>query len=1016
MSFTVGEIDARIGLDTSAFERRIEGAGQKWSAFASALDIDDHIQRQTSALERLADSVANTGEVADRTSGKADTLWAGLAGGIGGALATRALSLFDTIIGKIQQLGDAVQAAARQSFASNAQFEAFAGSFEILLGSVEAAQQRIAELARFGVETPFEFPDVVEASRQLEVLTAGALSTGDGLRMIGDLAAGTRRPFQELAEWVGRAYDAISSGRPTGMALRRLQEMGILSGEARNRIEEMLAAGERGEVVWATLTAEFERFDGMMANMANSFEGVRSNLVDLYNMLLRELGEEAFVVLRDALRELYAALDANEEEIRAWGKAVGEDIGRSVKALLDILRELVDAGYLRRFADGLALLADVLADTLEWIERNKEALELLGRLITLGDDSLAQLAMTGRTDGQQFFDLMVSGADRVKASFNDALDSIRNVKREMSLDEGHPASGGGRGGFGGDDPTAPVKDSFAAEMKRRAQRFEEGLTSSDMAMRTSLGLQGPVWSPAQEQYWQDKNARVQQELAETERYNTRMEALNLRLEANEEAHGKRMGTIHAQIAKANADHARQLEELRTRAYERLAALAERHAETMSDMRARLREMEVDYQSSSADRYASYQQRIADIHERAAERRLAIEQQIAQLTEDYARAAQDRAERAAARIQSLTQSYQDRMGSIREQIQDILGDIPAAHRARLKPGEEPERLLSQSARKQLDRLRRQAEKEQENYNRRKAELEAEAAREVSLAHEKHNQQLAALQERLRKEEQERQANLARVTRDYEQQEARARASYEKQVQALRERMAKEQAEYAKQDQQIRAQLAVQVAEAERRHQEQLVALYTRLRDEQESHRKTQQALRDEMGRTTTNYIANMERIRWEAEYTWTYFDRWKQSVEQLNAELAKLKQPVTLRVNEQIDPYLRGRSPSPFEESLNRTSALIDEISHKAVAPDWRGLTHMPLPALATTGGAGASAMIAGRSGVTLHLNTPLFGTVVVKDAADEERLARTVLSTLERGLDTALRQATRFPHGTLGRL
>ena len=81
--------------------------------------------------------------------------------------------------------------------------------FEVLLGSVEAAEARMQSLADFAASTPFQLPEIVTASRQLQVFTKGALATGDGLRLVGDAAAGAGRNFSEVAMWVGRLYDGL---------------------------------------------------------------------------------------------------------------------------------------------------------------------------------------------------------------------------------------------------------------------------------------------------------------------------------------------------------------------------------------------------------------------------------------------------------------------------------------------------------------------------------------------------------------------------------------------------------------------------------------------------------------------------------------------------------------------------------------------------------------------------------------------------------------------------------------
>ena len=176
------------------------------------------------------------------------------------------------------------------------------GQFRPLLGTVAATKARLAELADFAAKTPFELPETAAASKTLEVLTRGALATGDGLRMIGDLAAQSGRPFQELAMWVGRLYDGLQSGRPVGEAMMRLQELGLVSGDTRTKIEELQKAGKAGNEVWQVMVKEFDRAKGSMDILSGSISGLRSTMEDAKKALYREMGKSFAEQEKEAIK------------------------------------------------------------------------------------------------------------------------------------------------------------------------------------------------------------------------------------------------------------------------------------------------------------------------------------------------------------------------------------------------------------------------------------------------------------------------------------------------------------------------------------------------------------------------------------------------------------------------------------------------------------------------------------------------------------------------------------------
>lgn len=69
------------------------------------------------------------------------------------------------------------------------QMETLETAFVPLLGGIDQAKARMKDLSQFAASTPFEIPEVGKASTVLETLTKGALYTGEGLRMVGDVAS-----------------------------------------------------------------------------------------------------------------------------------------------------------------------------------------------------------------------------------------------------------------------------------------------------------------------------------------------------------------------------------------------------------------------------------------------------------------------------------------------------------------------------------------------------------------------------------------------------------------------------------------------------------------------------------------------------------------------------------------------------------------------------------------------------------------------------------------------------------
>ncbi len=232
---------------------------------------------------------------------------------------------------------------------SASRLEDLTASFATLLGGVDKAKARMGELAKFAAETPFELPEVASASRVLETLTKGALSTGAGLRMVGDVAANTGQPFSELAMWIGRTYDGLQNGRPVGEALMRLQELGIMSGDTRTRIEALQEQGKRGNEVWAVAAASFARFSGEMDRRSATLSGQFSNLKDSAAAFAGALAGPALPAMTESLRGMVDVLETMTPALKenaGWMKELANI------ALHPATADIILAGQARKGARG----------------------------------------------------------------------------------------------------------------------------------------------------------------------------------------------------------------------------------------------------------------------------------------------------------------------------------------------------------------------------------------------------------------------------------------------------------------------------------------------------------------------------------------------------------------------------------------------------------------------------------------------------------------------------------------
>lgn len=311
--------------------------------------------------------------------------------------------------------------------------ESYETAFIPLLGGIEQAKKRMAELDEFAKVTPFELPEVVQASRMLEVLTKGALSTSEGLTLVGDAASVAQQPFKDVAMWVGRLYDGLQSGRPVGEAMMRLQEMGLIAGDTRGRIEDLAKAGKKGSVVWDVAKNALLRFSGGMAMQTLTWKGKLSNLADAWGQLLTKLGTPVI----DSLKPYLDGLIAKVESMKPAFAALGENIRNS----LDTLRAAWDTGQMSELI-GTGIVLGVIQGVNEFSAGIRKTMAYLSAAFTeimkSAKDSweVANLILIFKNLGRGI-------ADTITAAILKALDSLPglhlsvDIKRELSSAENH---------------------------------------------------------------------------------------------------------------------------------------------------------------------------------------------------------------------------------------------------------------------------------------------------------------------------------------------------------------------------------------------------------------------------------------------------------------------------------------------------------------------------------------------------------------------------------------------------
>lgn len=525
----------------------------------------------------------------ERVEKQAKTAGDSLRTGIGIAIGER-------LVSGIESIPSILFAAAQRGWEFNATLEAGEVKFRTLLGSAEAARDRMKELARFAAETPFQLNELVQASTVLQTLTKGALSTGDGLRLVGDAAATAGVPVAELSTHIGRLYDGLMNGRPVGESMMRLQELGLISSDTRAKIEELQKQGQQGEVVWKTASDELGKYSGQMQQLSQTANGLMSTLADNIDAALGTAMKQAFDESKGGIEGIIAALNDPATIDRLT------EIAKEIGVLTEGLLALGSSGF-----DGLMLLQermDMLGESVghfsmgEPAEGLKSLWSFLSEISTGGKIGRGLAAVVSELDGT---------ADALEASGAAADAAARKLNE-----------------------TQEAADELASAEKEAADQMEAiGIKAKEL--QAALDKQAADRLTAS---LNETNAAMAELLKDWEKYgDATTQAQRAIVQANAE-YQKRVALIREMEDAAGAEDAlRAAAEVRdakiAAANERIANAKERAAAAEKDAADKRRsEQELRVELQVAELRAQGQERLAD----ALERELEVRRQIREVAE------------------------------------------------------------------------------------------------------------------------------------------------------------------------------------------------------------------------------------------------------------------------------------------------------------------------------------------------------------------------------------------------
>jgi tape measure domain-containing protein len=198
---------------------------------------------------------------------------------------------------------DGLVAITKAGFDFNSSIEQTTISLSTMLGSQEKANDLIRDMTVLAAETPFEFPELANATKKLVAFGFGVEDVIPTMTRLGDLSSGLGISVSELSDIYGKArvqgrLFMEDINQLTGRGIPVIEEFARMFGVTEAEVRDLVTQGKIGfpelERAIAAMTDEGGKFGGLMEAQSKSFAGQISTLQDGFAELAGKLTEPIF--------------------------------------------------------------------------------------------------------------------------------------------------------------------------------------------------------------------------------------------------------------------------------------------------------------------------------------------------------------------------------------------------------------------------------------------------------------------------------------------------------------------------------------------------------------------------------------------------------------------------------------------------------------------------------------------------------------------------------------------------
>jgi len=236
-----------------------------------------------------------------------------------------------------------------ESISFNAQMEQARIGFTTMLGSAERAEAFLRDLADFAARTPFEFTELLDASKRMLAYGFAAEDVLPMMEAVGNATAALGLGAQGIDRIILALGQMRAKGKLSGEEMRQLTEAGIPAwemlaeamGKTTAEIMDMQSKGliPADRAIKMLIEGMNKRYPDMMKNMENTWYSVTSTIKDVWRMTIGAVTKNLFQGVLSWLQKVRDFAVGFYETFQKYGlqRAIHESFGPEVAALVSIL-------------------------------------------------------------------------------------------------------------------------------------------------------------------------------------------------------------------------------------------------------------------------------------------------------------------------------------------------------------------------------------------------------------------------------------------------------------------------------------------------------------------------------------------------------------------------------------------------------------------------------------------------------------------------------------------------------